>query len=86
MISLPRDGNEVNDRETVEALGLDPAGVEARCFMCGERVAHPAVLWFGMVGDPMYLHAACAADLARGLRADVRRLVEQESLCSQEEV
>ncbi|HYC32372.1 MAG TPA: hypothetical protein VEB59_08810 [Gemmatimonadales bacterium] len=74
MLTVPRGGDERTEARTVEALGLDPAGVEAHCFRCGDRVVHPAVLWFGMVGDPLYLHGACAADLARGLHLDVLRL------------
>lgn len=74
MLSVPRGGDERHDPATVDVLGLDPAGVEAMCYGCGDRVEHPAVLWHGMVGEPMYLHGACARELARGLLLDVARL------------
>jgi hypothetical protein len=74
VLTVHRDGDPRHDPATVAALGLDPAGVEARCFGCGDRVEHPAVLWHGMVGEPVYLHPVCAADLARGLLLDVERL------------
>lgn len=74
MLTVPRGGNGKTDALSVEVLGLDPAGVEARCFSCGDRVEHPAVVWHGMVGEPVYLHGGCAADLARGLLVDVTRL------------
>lgn len=78
MLTVPRRGDAKHDPYTVEVLGLDPAGVEARCLMCGDRVEHPAVLWHGMVGDPVYLHSGCAEDLARGLLLDVDRLTAGE--------
>lgn len=56
-------------RECIEACGLDPAGVEARCFRCGERVVHPAVYWAGW-SDTIYLHGACAERLAVALAHD----------------
>lgn len=72
---MPRGGNQHTDPETVETFGLDPAGVEATCFLCGERVVHPAVYWNGLNGDGMmYLHRECAGDLARGLLRDVAEL------------
>lgn len=64
------------DPATVEAFGLDPAGVEARCFHCGERVEHPAVVWHGLVGETIYLHPVCASDLSDGLLRDVKELHE----------
>lgn len=73
MLTVSRLGDGRHDPATVEALGLDPAGVEARCYHCGDRVEHPAILWMGLVGDTLYLHIACAADFARGLLLDVDR-------------
>lgn len=57
------------ERACVDAFGLDPAGVEARCFDCGEWVLHPAVLWSGW-SDTIYFHGACAERLAVALAHD----------------
>jgi hypothetical protein len=68
-------GDSTHDSATIDAFGLDPAGVEARCFRCGELVVHPAIYWHGLSGDePMYLHGRCAAALVRGLLRDVAEL------------
>jgi hypothetical protein len=68
-----RDASTSHELEALDHFGLDPAGVEAQCFCCFERVVHPAIYWVGLEGT-IYLHRHCALQLARGLTRDAIRL------------
>jgi hypothetical protein len=69
-----REVRSDTELEVVEHFGLDPAGVEARCFSCGAVVRHPAIYWAGAEGTMVYLHGDCAAHLALALTYDAIRL------------
>jgi len=44
------------------AMAEDPFGLSAagkRCFLCGEFLQDPAVIWSGLDGQQIYLHGPC---------------------------
>ena len=78
-ITVSRRETPPEQHDVIDELGLDPAGVEARCLYCGEPVQHPGILWAGAEGSTLYLHGACAGELALRLAHDAIRLKHLEA-------
>lgn len=53
-------------------FGLSAAG--HRCFLCGEFLQDPAVMWSGLDGQTIYLHSECSLRWLPGLMRDATEI------------
>ena len=61
----------------ISEMDGDPFGVSAgghRCFLCGEFLNDPVIMWAGANGEQIYLHGPCVIDWLPGLLRDVHEL------------
>lgn len=61
----------ITDSETGEVM-LTARGRE--CRYCAGRIEDPAIMWIGFGDEPIFLHAACAADASLRVLRDVHEI------------
>jgi hypothetical protein len=65
-VSITQKVSELDEIGTT--FGLSAGG--QCCFMCGELLVDPAVMWSGSNGQQIYLHVNCVLPLCVGLLRD----------------
>lgn len=71
----PDEAKELADQETVPWFTvIDPP--HEFCFVCGEKLTIPAIVWSGGDSRRIWMHPQCADRLCVGLMRDVKEFNE----------
>ena len=60
---------------------FDLSAAGHRCFVCGEFLQDPAVLWSGVDGQTIYFHGPCVFRWSEALWRDALELKYADHLC-----
>lgn len=56
---------------------LERDGIKDACYLCGQKITYPSVLWMGHECQFIVLHPACVLDLFVRLARDLHQLKQE---------